>query len=83
MASVARITFENGDVEDVKIKPGDLVMAERHFKGQLPNVEGTLYAAWHRLGRPGTFDKWLDTVDEIDRSEGGPAPFDEGPGDGS
>lgn len=81
MATVARITFENGDVEDIKIKPGDLVMAERHFKGALPNVEGTLYAAWHRLGRPGGFDKWLDTVEEIEKLGEGGDPFPADPGD--
>lgn len=81
MATVARITFDDGSTEDVKIKPGDMVRAERHFKGALPQVEGTLYAAWHRLGRPGQFDSWLDTIDGVLNMGEGGDPFPEAPSD--
>lgn len=64
---VVVITFEDGSVEEVRLNPKVMVLAERHFAGKLPPIEGTLWTAWVRLGRPGgKFDDWLDTVESVD-----------------
>lgn len=66
MATNVTITYEDGRTDAVTLRAGDLVKAERHYKGTLPQIEGTLYAAWRRL-RPGpSFDTWLDDVDKMD-----------------
>lgn len=64
--AVVRLNYSDGTTEDVRLNPKVIVLAERHFKGQLPQVEGTLWAAWQRLGRPAaSFDTWLDTIDDV------------------
>lgn len=72
MARTLVITFEDGRTESVRLNTRCLVEAERKF-GDMGRhaIEGTYYAAWFRLGRPGgDFDAWLDTVDDA-REESG------------
>lgn len=85
MASPAlKLTFDDGTSQDVKINPRVLVEIERKFGNDWPEIEGMLYGAWHRLGRPGEFEKWLDTVELMDRVEEGEAvPTGPEPSDGS
>lgn len=84
MASpVIKLTFTDGHSEEVKINPRVLVEIERKFGGDIPGIEGSLYGAWHKLGRVGVFEEWLDTVEEIDESAGEPVPSEPGPSDGS
>lgn len=80
MATSVKITYDDGSTDHVRLKPKDMIMAERHFKHGLPQVEGSLYAAWHKLGRPGQFDAWLDRVDEIEQDVEGRDPFPSDPG---
>ena len=49
----------------VVLRPVHLVMAERHYKGNVPPVEGTLFAAHHAIGHEAgvelpPFGVWLD-----------------------
>jgi hypothetical protein len=81
MATVAKVTYEDGTSDEVRLKPKDMIAAERHFKGTVPPMEGTFYAVWNKLGRPGSFDSWLDKVDEIDQVDEGSDPFETAPGD--
>ena len=68
------LVFDDGRKESVKLTTRALVEAERKFGGQIPGMEGTLYAAWFKLGRPGKFDDWLDTVElDVDVPEAEPA----------
>lgn len=79
MATTVTISYEDGHEDQVTLKAVDMVKAERHFKGTLPNIEGTLYAAYQKL-RPGTnFDTWLDQVDKMDVDSDETDPLAEGP----
>lgn len=81
---VVVITFEDGSVEEVRLNPKVMVLAERHFQGKLPPIEGTLWSAWQRLGRPGgSFDDWLDTVEGVDEKVAEVHPTKPAPGAGS
>ncbi len=69
MASpVVRLSFSDGRTEDVILNPRAIIEAERKY-GTIPPVEGTLYGAWIRLGRPGGFDEWLDTIEAMEQAE--------------
>ncbi len=71
MASpVIQLTFTDGRSEEVKLNPRILVEVERRFGGTIPGIEGSLYGAWFRLGRPGVFDEWLDTIEDIEEAPG-------------
>lgn len=70
-APVVTVTYEDGTTDTAKLTPRVLVEVERHYNGKIPRMEGTMYGAWHKLGRPGgKFDEWLDTVEEVDESDG-------------
>lgn len=73
------IFYEDGNSDEVSLNAVDYVKAERHFKGSLPTIEGTLYAAWRKL-RPGSkFDEWLNTVDRMDNDADDDDEEDDGP----
>jgi hypothetical protein len=72
-------TYRDGGGDEVEVTPLALVAAERHFKGQIPRVEGTLWAAWFVLGKNGNFDDWLAGLKTIDEREDEVAPFDQAP----
>lgn len=67
MATVARLTYEDGSTEDVEVRPILMVKAERKFKGDIPPIEGTLYACWLKLKPGPPFDVWLETVDNFEK----------------
>lgn len=85
MASpVLRIAFVDGRTEEVTLNLRVLVEMERKFGQDPPPVESTLYGAWHRLGRPGPFDDFIDSVESVDPVEAEEAvPTQPGPSDGS
>lgn len=83
MAEKIRLTFTDGRAEEVSLNVACLVAAERKYGENMPRIEGTLFAAWHRLGRPGSFDDWIEQVDGIEEPEGKSEGFDQGPPDGS
>ena len=83
MASpVVHLTFTDGSEKSATLNPRVLVETERKF-GNIPPIEGTLYAAWLRLGRPGKFDEWLDSVESMDQDEGAADPTQPAASDGS
>lgn len=82
-APVITLTFTDGHTEEVKLNPRVLVEIERKFGTDIPGIEGSLYGAWHRLGRPGAFDDWLDTVEEIHEEGGASVPSEPEASDGS
>jgi hypothetical protein len=68
MASpVVNLVFTDGNTAEAVLNPRIMVEVERKY-GTIPAIEGTLYGAWLRLGRPGVFDDWLDTIDALDSS---------------
>lgn len=83
-APVVHLTFSDGSTENVTLNTRVLVEVERKF-GTIPPIEGTLYGAWLRLGRPGTFDDWLDTIEDMGQSgeEDADRPTSPGASDGS
>lgn len=62
MRGFLTVTYEDGNTEDIPIKPVGLVAAERKYGGTLPAIEGTIYAAWVVKGMPGDFDGWLGSL---------------------
>ena len=79
MAVKVTVTYEDGHSDEVRVLPIGLVMAERHFKGDLPRIEGTLYAAWATL-KPGVaFDAWMENIVDVDETEEQMGPLPEGP----
>lgn len=56
-----------GEAEPVVLvlKPVHLVAAERHFKGDPPPVEGTLWAAWYALRTEQAFADWLESIESV------------------
>ncbi len=59
------VAYVDGTSAEVVLRPFALVAAERHFRGSIPGMEGTLYAAWHQLGQPGTFADWLESLEAV------------------
>jgi hypothetical protein len=76
------LTFVDGHSEEVTLNPRVLVEVERKYGGTIPPIEGSLYGAWFRLGQPGKFDDWLDSIDDmteqakVDAGPSGPVPSD-------
>lgn len=66
---VVTIVFEDGSKEPVNLRIPDMVQAERHFKGEIPPLEGTLWAAWKKLKPGPPFDVWVETVDAVEHGE--------------
>ena len=84
MASpVVHLTFTDGTQKSAVLNPRVMVEVERKFGKDLPPIEGALYAAWLRLGREGTFDDWLDTVESLDESPTDSDPTQPEASDGS
>lgn len=69
-APTLSLTFTDGRSEKVTLNPRVLVEIERKFGGSITTMEGMLYGAWFRLGRPGEFDGWLDSLADIDADQG-------------
>ncbi len=69
-ANITELIFTDGRVETVKINARVMVETERNYKNQIPALEGTLWAAWCQLGKPGKFEEWIDTVDDFNRVNG-------------
>lgn len=70
------VQYEDGTGDTVILKPVALVAAERHFKGNMPGVEGTLWAAHYLLTREGTvtdsFADWLERLVVVEERPANP-----------
>lgn len=79
MATTVTVSYEGDRTETITVLPIGLVIAERHFKGSLPPVEGTLYAAWACL-KPGIgFEQWLGSLTAISEKQDDSDPLAEEP----
>jgi hypothetical protein len=56
------VEHDDGHVDEVVLRPLALVAAERHFKGNVPAIEGTLWAAHYLLKPDKTFADWLEGI---------------------
>lgn len=78
MATQVTVTYEDGREDAIQVLPIGYVLAERHFAGRLPPLEGTLYAAWATLRPEAKYDEWLASLtsatEEVVES---PGPLDE------
>lgn len=78
--AIVTIKFDDGTEAEVDVRMAGMVRAERHFKGEIPPLEGTLWACWAKL-KPGVpFDDWLETVESMERPEdveGASGPLDQ------
>ncbi len=80
MATFLTVTYEDGTVEDIRIKPAGIIAAERKWGGSFPTVEGTCYAAWFMKGQPGgDFDAWFNALDDAYDHRDTPAPLAQAP----
>jgi len=57
------VTYVDGSTESVVLRPVALVAAERHFAGNVPPYEATLYATFYMLRRPESYADWLESLD--------------------
>ncbi len=57
------ISYDDGHVDEVILRPVALVAAERHFKGAIPGMEGTLWAAHYQLRAAVPFADWLESIE--------------------
>lgn len=78
-AAKVTVEYEDGKTDTVRLLPIGLVKAERHFKGQLPPVEGSLYAAWVQLKPGPSFDDWLGSLVSIREQNEDEVPLPEEP----
>lgn len=79
MALILSVVYDDGTSEDIRIRPAGIVAAERKFGGDLPGIEGTIYAAWFTKGMPGDFDSWLNSLAEASDRQEAQAPLVETP----
>lgn len=74
------INYMDGQGERVTAHPRSIVAFERTHKAKITGdslgMTELMWIAWHASGANGTFDEWLDRVDELEPvdDEGG-APF--------
>jgi len=66
------ITYVGGLEKTVTLRPVVLVATERHFAGNIPPVEGTLWATWYSLQVPASFADWLESIDAVSETTGPP-----------
>lgn len=65
------ITFEDGREETFKVKPRHLIEYEDIVGDieQASSVRSAFTLAWIAAGKPGTFDEWIATVDDIENPD--------------
>ena len=60
------VEYDDGTTDEVVLRPVALVATERHFKGNPPPVEGTLYAMHYQLRIAESFGDWMDRIAAIE-----------------
>lgn len=70
MAARVHLRFDGGEEADVELRMPLMVQTERHFKGEIPAIEGTLWACWKKLAPGVPFEQWMDTVEDMKQAEG-------------
>lgn len=83
MALRMTVTYTGGETETITIRPIGLVAAERQFGAGVSNghsIEATMWAAWYLKGKPGgSFDTWLESIDEMAQEDEPARPLAEEP----
>ena len=67
-----RVEYDDGEVQECTLKPVALVATERHFKGNPPAMEGTLWAMHYQLRIPEPFGDWLERIAAIEEEAANP-----------
>lgn len=57
-----KVTYEDEREESFALLPFGVVLAERHFDGNVPSIEGTLYAAWAIHKPTDDFEAWCKSL---------------------
>jgi len=73
------ITYNDGKKEHVTAHPRSFVTFEKVHRKSLsdsPSMSAMTWLAWHAAGAHGTFDEWIETVDDIDGDKEGEAAPD-------
>ena len=65
MATKFNVAFEDGRVEEYTVKPKHILRVEREAGGLEASIESSYKLAWLSSGAKESFEKWLDTVDDI------------------
>ena len=60
------VEYEDGSVEQVRIRPKHTVAYEREFGDFDEKLEGTYRLVWMASASSKEFDAWLDTVADVD-----------------
>lgn len=63
------ITYNDGTKAEVTAHPRSFVVFEKMHRKSLsdsPSMSAMTWLAWHASGMPGTFDEWIETVDDVD-----------------
>ena len=69
------ISYDDGTTVVVAVRPFGIIAAERHFGGDMPQIEGSLYAVWSQLRAAGDeraavdFDEWAQSLVAIDQAD--------------
>lgn len=74
-----RITSQDGNVEEVKVRPATLIAFEQDghsMQDETKPVTNLYLLAFYAMGKPGkSFEKWVETLDDLesieDDAEGG------------
>ena len=68
------VELDDGELLEVVLRPVALVAAERHFKGSVPAMEGTLWAVHYQLRIEEPFGAWLERIEGVDEVVADPTP---------
>lgn len=67
-----RVWYEDGSNSAIfnPNKPATLAIFEAEYGHDVPETPTeVMWIAWHALGRPGDFDVWMGSVEDLERME--------------
>ena len=79
-SQLINITYMDGTKAQATIRVADVVAYEKAQKhGVIDSpMTGVFWMTWHAAGTPGTFDEWLESVDDVEPEDTEPnSPDDE------
>lgn len=69
MADRIRLRYADGSEDTLAVRARGLIEAERHLGKNPPPLEASFYAVWSQLGKPSTFDAWVDSIEDFEQVE--------------
>jgi len=69
MATVFQVTYEDGVVADVRVKPRHILTVERTGGSLDATIEASYKLAWLASQSTDSFEDWLDGVEDIEPLE--------------